>query len=113
MRCSQNNQTSPASAYRVEIGGIRPFAITRRQMLKLLPAPRLIQRLLATAYHPAASERWLELAREGRPGCEVLVVTSSFETACVRLSRGERPPLLDCEKRRNRGSTNQYPLPPR
>lgn len=82
-------------------------------MLKFLPAPRLIQRLLATAYCPEVVNRWLELAREGRPGCEVLVVTSSFETACERLARGERPPLLPCEKRRNRGATNQYPLPPR
>lgn len=82
-------------------------------MLKFLPAPRLIQRLLATASSSGREERWLELAREGRPGCEVLVVTSSFERACERLSRGERPPLLPCEKRRNRGATNQYPLPPR
>lgn len=103
----------PNDTFRVEIAGVRPFALTRRQLLKLLPAPRLVQRLLATAYQADLGARWLELAREGRPGCEVLVVTSSFERACERLSRGERPPLLECEKRRNRGATNQYPLPPR
>lgn len=109
---SKSTNSSP-SAFIAEIAGVRPFALTRRQMLKFLPAPRLLQRLLATTYNSDRSARWLELAREGRPGCEVLVVTSSFETACERLARGERPPLLACEKRRNRGATNQYPLPQR
>lgn len=111
MRRSQDHQTVPTSPFRVEIGGIRPFALTRRQMLKLLPAPRLIQRLLATTQHSDPIKRWLELAREGRPGCEVLVTTASFEVACERLARGEKPPLLPCEKRRNRGAFQQLNLP--
>ena len=82
----------------VSIGGIRPLALRKEDMLLLLPAPRLIQRLLATADLPP-EERWLVLARKGKPGCGLLVDTQSFELAYERIRRGEQPPLLPSERR--------------
>jgi hypothetical protein len=92
-------ETHPNKPYTVQVGGIRPFALRRTDMLRLLPSPQLIQRLIATTQLPE-DERWLTLARPGRPGCELLVTTTSFEAACERMARGEQPPLLPCEVKR-------------
>jgi hypothetical protein len=94
-------EKNPTTPYTVLVSGVRPFALRRTDMLRLLPSPRLIQRLIATTNLPQ-EERWLILARPGRPGCELLVTTESFERACERLARGDQPPLLPCEQKKAR-----------
>lgn len=96
---AKHSESPPTPSYTVQMpGGVRPFALRRIDMLRLLPSPRLVQRLLATSHLPKG-ENWLTLARPGRPGCELLVTTESFERACRRLEAGEQPPLLPCETR--------------
>lgn len=96
---SKTSETVRDPVFTVQmLGGVRPFCLLRRDLLRLLPSPRLVQRLIATAHLPKG-ENWLTLARPGRPGCELLVTTESFENACRRLAAGEQPPLLPCETR--------------
>ena len=52
--------------------------------------------LYATRYE-LSSEPWLRIVRWGRPGCELLVDTSSVERAYARLLAGEEPPRLQSE----------------
>lgn len=88
------------AGYRVEIDGCRPYALTRRDMLRLIRSPKIVQRLVYSLRHDSQRGRWLEAFREGRPGTELLVTTASFENAIARLSRGETPDLLPSERRR-------------
>ncbi len=109
---SDSSKSPQSLPYQVTLAdGTQPFALRKRDMLRLLPSPRLVQRLLATCSAADPEARWLTLARPGRPGCELLVTASSFARACQRLEKGEQPPLLPCEKRRNRGAFQQLHLP--
>ena len=88
-----------ANRYRVAEGELRPFVLRRRDMLRLLKAPKLLQRMIATLSDPDEGKRWLATVRKGGPGRELLVTTASFEDACDRMQRGESPPLLPSELR--------------
>jgi hypothetical protein len=88
--------------YRVEVDRCRPYALTRSDMLRLTRSPRLVQRLVWSLRNDRPEARWLRAYRDGRPGCELLVTTESFEGAIRRLAAGDQPPLLPSELRRLR-----------
>jgi hypothetical protein len=99
---SDYSGVTEGEAYRVEVDRCRPYALTRRDMLRLTRSPRLVQRLVWSLRNDRPEVRWLVAHREGRPGCELLVTTNSFEVAMRRIAAGEQPPLLPSELRRLR-----------
>lgn len=97
-------KTQPTEKFQALINGVRPFALTRRDMLRLLPSQKIIQRLFHDAIHGPPGQRWIRILREGRPGREALIETASFEKACERFADGESPPLLPSELKRQQVS---------
>ncbi len=86
-------KTNP-SFQRVSIDGMRPLALTKKQIIAVLGSAKLVDRMLwATRY---AGGRWLTIIREGR---DLLVATESVEAAYVRLVGGELPPLMPSERK--------------
>ncbi|MBN8711367.1 MAG: hypothetical protein BGO12_14480 [Verrucomicrobia bacterium 61-8] len=85
---------SSATAQRVYIDGMRPLALTKKQIIAVLGSAKLVDRMLWATRH--ANGRWLTLIREGR---DLLVATESVETAYSRLVSGEQPPLMPSERK--------------
>ncbi len=82
------------SFQRVSIDGMRPLALTKKQIIAVLGSAKLVDRMLwATRY---AGGRWLMIIREGR---DLLVATESVEEAYARLVGGELPPLMPSERK--------------
>jgi len=79
---------------RVSIGGMRPLALTKKQIIAVLGSAKLVDRMLWATRH--ANGRWLVIIREGR---DILVATESVETAYIRLIGGELPPLMPSERK--------------
>lgn len=83
-----------SSLQRVSIDGMRPLALTKKQIIAVLGSAKLVDRMLwATRY---AGGRWFAIIREGR---DLLVATESVEVAYVRLAGGELPPLMPSERK--------------
>ena len=82
------------SLQRVSIDGMRPLALTKKQIISVLGSAKLVDRMLWATRH--AGGRWLTIIREGR---DLLVATESVETAYVRLVGGELPPLMPSERK--------------
>jgi hypothetical protein len=101
--CLWDVQNDKGKGFMVELGerNIRPFAVTRRDMERVLQSPRLVQRLLHTTKAANPASHWLKLVRPGGRGSQTLVSTASFENALARIEAGETPPLLPSETRRN------------
>lgn len=79
---------------RVSIDGMRPLALTKKQIIAVLGSGKLVDRMLwATRY---AQGKWFLIIREGR---DLLVATESVETAYSRLIGGELPPLMPSERK--------------
>lgn len=84
------------STQRVSIDGMRPLALTKKQIIAVLGSAKLVDRMLwATRYVGAG---WLIIIREGR---DLLVATESVEAAYSRLVGGESPPLMPSERKAN------------
>jgi hypothetical protein len=84
------------STQRVSIDGMRPLALTKKQIIAVLGSAKLVDRMLwATRY---AGAGWLIIIREGR---DLLVATESVEAAYSRLVGGEAPPLMPSERKAN------------
>lgn len=86
-------KTKP-SHQRVSIDGMRPLALTKKQIIAVLGSAKLVDRMLWATRH--AGDRWLTIIREGR---DLLVATESVEEAYVRLVGGELPPLMPSERK--------------
>lgn len=86
-------KTKP-SLQRVSIDGMRPLALTKKQIIAVLGSAKLVDRMLWATRH--AGGRWLTIIREGR---DLLVATESVEAAYVRLVGGELPPLMPSERK--------------
>lgn len=83
-----------SSFQRVSIDGMRPLALTKKQIIAVLGSAKLVDRMLwATRY---AGGCWFTIIREGR---DLLVATESVETAYLRLVGGELPPLMPSERK--------------
>lgn len=83
-----------ASFQRVSIDGMRPLALTKKQIIAVLGSAKLVDRMLwATRY---AGGHWFTIIREGR---DLLVATESVEKAYVRLVEGELPQLMPSERK--------------
>jgi len=83
-----------SSFQRVSIDGMRPLALTKKQIIAVLGSAKLVDRMLwATRY---VGENWFTIIREGR---DLLVATESVEAAYVRLVSGELPPLMPSERK--------------
>ena len=81
-------------SHRVSFNGMRPLALTKRQVVSVLGSSKLVARMLWASRH--AGDRWLLIVRSGR---DLLIDTESVEVAYERLLRGEQPPLMPCERR--------------
>ncbi len=81
---------------RVSIGGMRPLALTKKQIISILGSAKLVDRMLWATRHAGA--RWFLIIREGR---DLLIATESVETAYARLVTGELPPLMPSERKEN------------
>jgi hypothetical protein len=77
-----------------EAGQPQPFLVTRKSLFTLFGSPRLAQRLIQAG--------WIAVVRRGSPGRETLFDYESAKGAFQRLKRGEEPPLLACETRRQK-----------
>jgi hypothetical protein len=86
----------------IVVNGVRPLAISKKLLIQVLGSVKLVQRMLYATRHQLVEEPWLKIVRWGRPGCELLVDTSSVERAYGRLLAGEEPPRLPSESRKNR-----------
>ena len=84
------------SSQRVLIDGMRPLALTKKQIITVLGSAKLVDRMLWATRH--AGDRWFVIIREGR---DLLVATESVETAYSRLVNGELPPLMPSERKAN------------
>jgi hypothetical protein len=82
------------SIQRVSIAGMRPLALTKKQIITVLGSAKLVDRMLWATRH--AKGGWFIILREGR---DLLVATESVETAYERLVGGELPPLMPSERR--------------
>jgi len=82
------------SIQRVSIAGMRPLALTKKQIIAVLGSGKLVDRMLWATRH--AKGGWFIILREGR---DLLVATESVETAYERLVEGELPPLMPSERR--------------
>lgn len=82
------------SLQRVSIDGMRPLALTKKQIVAVLGSAKLVDRMLWATRHAAG--QWLTIIREGR---DLLVATESVEAAYMRLVRGELPPLMPSERK--------------
>jgi hypothetical protein len=85
---------SKSSLQRVSIDGMRPLALTKRQIIAVLGSAKLVNRMLWATRH--ADGHWFIFIREGR---DLLVATESVETAYGRLVNGELPPLMPGERK--------------
>ena len=85
---------SSALPQRVSIGGMRPLALTKKQIIAVLGSAKLVDRMLWATRH--ADGGWLHILREGR---DLLVATESVESAYLRLAGGELPPLMPSERK--------------
>lgn len=92
-KTSRVMKTKP-SLQRVSIDGMRPLALTKKQIIAVLGSAKLVDRMLWATRH--AGGRWLTIIREGR---DLLVATESVEAAYVRLVGGELPPLMPSERK--------------
>lgn len=82
------------SIQRVSISGMRPLALTKKQIIAVLGSAKLVDRMLWATRH--AKGGWFIILREGR---DILVATESVEKAYERLVQGESPPLMPSERR--------------
>ena len=82
-------------SHRVSFNGMRPLALTKRQVVSVLGSSKLVARMLWASRH--VGDKWLVVVRSGR---DLLIDTESVEVAYERLLRGEQPPLMLCERRR-------------
>ncbi len=78
----------------VLIDGLRPLALTKKQIISVLGSVKLVDRMLWATRH--AGGKWFLIIREGR---DLLVATESVETAYQRLAGGELPPLMPSERK--------------
>ncbi len=87
----------PPSFRPIVVNGVRPLVLSKKLLIQVLGSVKLVQRMLYATRHQLAPEPWLRIVRWGRPGCELLVDTSSVENAYARLLAGEEPPRLPSE----------------
>lgn len=87
----------PHSFKPIVVNGVRPLVLSKKLLIQVLGSVRLVQRVLYATRHGIAPDPWLRIVRMGRPGCELLVDTSSVERAYARLLAGEEPPRLPSE----------------
>jgi hypothetical protein len=87
----------PQSFKPIVVNGVRPLVLSKKLLIQVLGSVRLVQRMLYTTRHGIVPDPWLRIVRMGRPGCELLVDTSSVERAYARLLAGEEPPRLPSE----------------
>lgn len=73
----------------IEVNGVRPLAVSKKILIQVLGSVKLAQRMLYATRHSLERDPWLRIVRWGRPGCELLVDTSSIERAYERLLSGE------------------------
>jgi len=71
--------------------------LNKKLLIRVLGSEKLVQRMLYATRHQLAPEPWLRMVRWGKPGCELLVDTSSVEQAYARILAGEEPPRLPSE----------------
>lgn len=89
----------PPSFRPIVVNGVRPLVLSKKLLIQVLGSVKLVQRMLYATRHQLAPDPWLRIVRWGRPGCELLVDTSSVESAYARLLAGEEPPRLPSEPR--------------
>ena len=87
----------PPNLKPIVVNGVRPLVLSKKLLIQVLGSVKLVQRMLYATRHGLAPEPWLRIVRMGRPGCELLVDTSSVEQAYARLLAGEEPPRLPSE----------------
>jgi len=71
---------------------LEPLAVTKKDASRIVSMPKLVQRWL---HHG-----WIEVVRQGGRGCETVVDYQSLKNAYERFKKGEHPPLLPSELRR-------------
>ena len=89
----------PPSFKPIVVNGVRPLVLNKKRLIQVLGSVKLVQRMLYATRHQLTPEPWLRIVRWGRPGCELLVDTSSVENAYARMLAGEEPPRLPSEPR--------------
>jgi len=87
----------PPNFKSIVVNGVRPLVLSKKLLIQILGSVKLVQRMLYATRHGLAHDPWLRIVRMGRPGCELLVDTSSVEQAYARLLAGEEPPRLPSE----------------
>ncbi len=90
----------------IVVHGVRPLVLNKKLLIRVLGSEKLVQRMLYATRHALVPEPWLRIVRWGRPGCELLVDTSSVERAYARLLEGEEPPRLPSEPPQRREHTS-------
>lgn len=90
------NAMQPLVPHHVSFNGVRPLALTKRQVATALGSTKLVTRMLWASRHTA--DLWLLVVRAGR---DLLIDTQSVETAYQRMLRGELPPRMPCECRQS------------
>ena len=70
------------------------FFVRSRSAKAAFDSPRLFQRML---HHG-----WIKPVVQGGPGKSSLFSADELRTAAERIRTGEQPPLLPCERRRQR-----------
>ena len=90
------NQNHPSPSRRVVFDGMRHLALSKRQAVAVLGSSKLVTRMLWASRHTSTS--WLLIVRQGR---DLLIDTESVEAAYDRLLRGEQPPLMPCEYKKD------------
>ncbi len=63
-------------SHRVSFNGMRPLALTKRQVVSVLGSSKLVARMLWASRH--GGDRWLLIVRSGR---DLLIDTESVEVA--------------------------------
>ncbi len=85
----------PASSLAASAHGlqIQPFAVSKKEAMRLVGMPKLVQRWL---YY-----NWIQVVRAGGRGRETIIDYQSLKLAYSRYKEGEEPPPLPSEQRMN------------
>jgi hypothetical protein len=71
---------------------LEPLAVTKSDAFRMVAMPKLVQRWM---HHG-----WIEIVRKGGRGCETVIDYQSLKNAYCRFKKGEHPPFLPSEARK-------------
>lgn len=72
---------------------IEPFGVTTKQLLTLIPSPKILKRALAAC--------WIKPAVQGGKGKSSIYDYTDAKALWDKIKAGNQPPFLPCEVRAN------------